>query len=48
VKVLQLEPDGGLTLISKNPAFTPRKVSRADRTRLSIGGRVLFALKRFI
>jgi phage repressor protein C with HTH and peptisase S24 domain len=47
VKEVQLEPDGGLTLLSKNPAFAPRKVGRADRTRLSIAGRVLAALKRF-
>jgi phage repressor protein C with HTH and peptisase S24 domain len=47
VKELQLEPDGGITLLSKNPAFAPRKVDRADRSRLSIAGRVLAALKRF-
>lgn len=48
VKQIQLEPDGGLTLLSKNPAFSPRKIGKSDRSRLSIAGRVLGALKRFV
>lgn len=48
VKQLQLEPDGGVTLISKNPSFGPRKIGKSDRSRLSIAGRVLGALKRFV
>ena len=47
VKQLQLEPDGGLTLVSKNPSFPPRKIGRADRSRLLIAGRVMGAIKRF-
>jgi phage repressor protein C with HTH and peptisase S24 domain len=47
VKQLQLETDGGMTLLSKNPSFAPRKVGKSERSRLSIAGRVLFALKRF-
>lgn len=48
VKQLQLEPDGGLTLISRNPAFAPRKLGKSDRSHLLIGARVLGALKRFV
>lgn len=47
VKQLVLDPNGGLTLVSKNPAIPPQKISRAERSRLSITGRVLAALKRF-
>ncbi|MCX7366800.1 MAG: S24 family peptidase [Alphaproteobacteria bacterium] len=47
VKQLQLEPDGGLTLVSKNPSFPPRKIGKADRSRLLIAGRVMGAIKRF-
>lgn len=48
VKQLQIEPDGGVTLVSKNPSFMPRKISRAERSRLSIAGRVVFSIKRFL
>lgn len=48
VKQIQIEPDGGLTLLSKNPLFAPRKIDRADRQSLSIGGRVLGAIKKFV
>ena len=48
VKQIQIEPDGGLTLLSKNPLFTPRTIDRADRQSLSIGGRVLGAIKKFV
>jgi phage repressor protein C with HTH and peptisase S24 domain len=48
VKQLQLEPDGGLTLVSKNPSFPPRKIDKSDRSRLSIAGRVMGSIKRFV
>lgn len=48
VKQIQIEPDGGLTLISKNPLFAPRKIGRDERQSLSIGGRVLGAIKKFV
>lgn len=47
VKQLQLEPDGGLTLVSKNPTFPPRKIGKSERSRLSIAGRVMGSIKRF-
>lgn len=48
VKQIQIEPDGGVTLLSKNPAFAPRKIAADDRQSMSIGGRVLGAIKRFV
>ncbi len=48
VKQIQIEPDGGLTLLSKNPLFAPRKIGRDERQSLSIGGRVLGAIKKFV
>lgn len=48
VKQIQLEPDGGLTLLSKNPLFAPRKIGRGERQSLLIGGRVLGAIKKFV
>lgn len=47
VKQIQIEPDGGVTLLSKNPAFAPRKISPDDRQSMSIVGRVVGAIKRF-
>lgn len=47
VKQVQLDPTGGLTLISKNPSFPPRPVSPVDRDQLSFAGRVVMTLKRF-
>ncbi len=48
VKQIQIEPDGGLTLLSKNPLFAPRKIGRDERQSLLIGGRVLGAIKKFV
>ncbi|MBX9944938.1 MAG: S24 family peptidase [Reyranella sp.] len=47
VKQVQLDPTGGLTLISKNAAFPPRPVSAEDRDQLLFAGRVVMTLKRF-
>lgn len=47
VKQVQLDPSGGLVLISKNPAFPPRPVSVDDREQLQFRGRVVMTLKRF-
>ena len=48
VKQIQIEPDGGLTLLSRNKDFAARKISRDERESLLIGGRVLGAIKKFV
>lgn len=48
VKQIQIEPDGGVTLLSKNPTFAPRRIAADDRQAMSIGGRVIGAIKRFV
>lgn len=47
VKQVQLEPDGSLQLISKNPAFTPRLVLAEAREGLNFAGRLVITMKRF-
>jgi SOS-response transcriptional repressor LexA len=48
VKQVQLQPDGGLMLISKNPVFAPRPISAAGRQDLNFAGRLVMTLKRFV
>ena len=47
VKQVQLEPDGSLLLLSKNPAFGPRRVTAAAREDLNFAGRLVITLKQF-
>jgi phage repressor protein C with HTH and peptisase S24 domain len=47
VKQVQLDPSGALLLISKNPTFPPRPVSRTAREQLSFAGRLVMTMKRF-
>lgn len=47
VKQLQLEPDGGVTLVSTNPMFPPRTLRKSERSMISIAGRVVGTFKRF-
>lgn len=47
VKQVQLDPRGGLVLISKNPAFPPLPLAPAEREQLSFAGRVVMTLKKF-
>lgn len=48
VKEIQIDPGGGLLLVSKNPSFPPRPVRPEEREQLSFAGRVVMTLKRFI
>lgn len=48
VKQVQIEPSGGLLLVSKNPDFPPRPVSVDEREQLSFAGRLVMTLKRFV
>ena len=47
VKEVQLDPRGGLKLISKNPSYAPLPVSADEREQLSFAGRLVMTLKRF-
>lgn len=47
VKQVQLDPRGGLKLISKNPAFPPLPIAPDERDQLSFAGRVVMTLKKF-
>ena len=48
VKQVQLDPTGSLHLISRNPAFAPRTVSKREREQLNFAGRVVLAMKKFV
>lgn len=47
VKQVQLDPLGGLVLVSKNPAFPPIAISADDRAQLLFAGRLVMTLKQF-
>lgn len=47
VKQVQLDPRGGLKLISRNPAFPELPIPPEERDQLSFAGRVVMTLKKF-